>query len=271
MLASLFFPSRRPVYCANEVNDSTPEDGCFECTNRVDNGDGTFRVTINFSGCKGSAISWACVIGADCGGSPPTFNWGNTDCHPKAVLTGGINDVNEKVDGVTEIDVDVLNGATTLLLNMHDGQNVLGYGNVCAGGKPGVAATNTNGNGNEPGNYCQVEVDLSTCPRPPTAPIASPPVPPPTATAPVAPPPTATAPVAFAPTATPPVVSPPVVVSDAAARCGVLYCIVLYCIVGATTSNFCGALLLTHPLTYLLACTRTSGLLSLFVTVPGQS
>ena len=133
----------------------------------------------------------------------------------------------EKQNTLSKLLVDVQDGVATLLLNMHDGQNEGGYGNVCDGGVPGVAATNTNGNGNEPGNYCLVQVDLSTCPRPPTAPIASPPVPPPaatapTATAPVAPPPTATAPVALPPTATPPVVSPPVVVSDAAARCGAL-------------------------------------------------
>ena len=67
-------------------------------------------------------------------------------------------DDGDKDETVTQILVDVIDGAKTLLLNMHDGQNYNGFGNVCDGGDPGDKKVGTEF------KYCLVEVDLADCP-----------------------------------------------------------------------------------------------------------
>ena len=113
---------------------------------------------IDFSECKDEdKVGWACVIGADCDGDPA-----DASCYPKANLTLceiGSQD-NEKCNDARFLHIDVESSALTLLLNMHDGLNINGDGNVCQGGVPGATPP---GMGSDPDEHCLVEVDLGTC------------------------------------------------------------------------------------------------------------
>lgn len=136
---------------------------CAVCAERSFYSVGTFRVDINLSGCKGgSAISWACCKGSTTNALNDGFcNLYNCD----AELSNWDLD-KEKCDETSTISFLVPSSATSITLQLHDG-NFLGNiepsfcsqsPGACCGGTSGACS-------NAPSGACQIMIDiLESCP-----------------------------------------------------------------------------------------------------------
>ena len=151
--------------------DPAPSD-CFTCLSRVDNGDNTDTVTLDFSGCKGSDISWACCVSSSSGGTTDSSCVVANDGCVNAAGTTSDSDNDHKCDTVSTMSVIVPSGADSVLINAHDGQayngDPLGDVNtdVCGGNaNEGGGCTDLGGTA-----YCVTTMDLSSCPSSPPPP-----------------------------------------------------------------------------------------------------
>jgi hypothetical protein len=119
-------------------------------------------VQLSTSQCKSGTISWAACRSSS-GGSGNTCSLESCD---------GTKEVTaNKCNEVTTISFNVPAGATSMIVQIHDGQFAgtkscsgvgIGYGK-CAGGSKGSCKSATSG-------VCEVDFDLDSCPAPPPPP-----------------------------------------------------------------------------------------------------
>ncbi|GAX23325.1 hypothetical protein FisN_27Lh099 [Fistulifera solaris] len=147
--------------------DQSP--GCFECVSKANNGNGTSTVKLDFSGCKGDDISWACCTGST--GPDNEFNAGECDvpdlgCFGKDDLA--TDPEGPKCETVSTMFVLVPSDAVSVTINTHDGAirnsavPPIGADPICAGEQyqGGRCATRNN----RVTAHCLETIDLATCP-----------------------------------------------------------------------------------------------------------
>jgi hypothetical protein len=146
---------------------TTPSAGCFQCLSKVADGN-NFVITMDFSGCKNSAISWACCLGSGSNAKPCSGpNYNSALCESCSSATCPLfNNQYPKCEGVSQAIWTVPNTANSVVINTHDG-TAQGQGttrNYCA----------RSGGGSCDNPFCLLKVDITNCPSP--APSPTPPV-----------------------------------------------------------------------------------------------
>jgi len=136
-----------------------PCNACLTCTSLTDNGL-TKTVDLSAAGCKsGATISWAACRSSNAKSQLCTL----LSCDGSQDLAYN------KCDGITKASFSIPSDATSIVVQLHDGQfsgtksctGVGGAAGQCSGGSKGSCSSSVSG-------VCEVTIDLnSACPKPP--------------------------------------------------------------------------------------------------------